>query len=240
MLCYQVANSEDTRINKYVEGLNYDIINRAMSAEWLEEPTLAGKMRRALDASRQLAALSRIPNRQSSNHAPTSHQAPQPPGFSRPSPVAPPPVYQHLNSTLKSPDAMDIDAISSRGPLTPEQCFKRVTPEARKKFVVQYRGAVPVQVSEVSFGPRPPGESITRLRSLFSVPSPYQAVPTNQQRSPLPLNPPTQLEIPQDSSDLDFSKFGFKEDQEEVEEVGVSTIQVWLDCSKAGRMLIPV
>ncbi|KAA1067958.1 hypothetical protein PGT21_023111 [Puccinia graminis f. sp. tritici] len=116
----------------------------------------------------------------------------------------------------------------------------RVTPEARKKFVVQYRGAVPVQVSEVSFGPRPPGESITRLRSLFSVPSPYQAVPTNQQRSPLPLNPPTQLEIPQDSSDLDFSKFGFKEDQEEVEEVGVSTIQVWLDCSKAGRMLIPV
>jgi hypothetical protein len=43
-LCYQVVNSEDARIKKYVEGLNFDIINKAMSTEWLEEPTLAGKM----------------------------------------------------------------------------------------------------------------------------------------------------------------------------------------------------
>ncbi|KAA1102733.1 hypothetical protein PGTUg99_034720 [Puccinia graminis f. sp. tritici] len=40
--------------------------------------------------------------------------------------------------------------------------------------------------------------------------------------------------VPQDS------QLGFEDFQEEVEEVGVSTIHVCLDCSKAGRMLIPV
>ncbi|KAA1106095.1 hypothetical protein PGT21_028808 [Puccinia graminis f. sp. tritici] len=218
-LCYQVVNSEDARFDKYVEGLNYDIINKAMSKEWLEEPTLAGKMRRALDASRQLAALYRISNQQTSNHSNLSsatHHSLNQSNSSRPSSFVAPATYQHPNSTNRSPDAMDVDAISSRGAQTPEQrferlfrtvclaqrvCFRclqktvppdhtnslncpngRVTPEARKKFVEQYRFAVPVQVSEVSFGPRPPGESITRRRSMFSVPSPYQARPTDQQQ----------------------------------------------------------
>ncbi|KAA1091017.1 hypothetical protein PGT21_050238 [Puccinia graminis f. sp. tritici] len=267
-LCYQVENSEDARIDRYVEGLNFDIVSKAMSTEWLQEPTLAGKMRRALDASRQLAALSKMPNRQSSIHTPgTPSNAPRAPQF------VPAQVYHHPNSSSKPPDAMDIDAISAKGPQTPEQrferlfrtvclaqrvCFRclqktvppdhtnsincpngRVTPEARKKFVEQYRYAVPVQVSEVSFGPRPPGESITRKRDLLSVPSPYQARPLDrpQQRSPSPPVQSTSLEQHHDTQDLDSSDFAF---QEEVEEVGVSTVHVRLDCSKAGRMVIPV
>ncbi|KAA1101484.1 hypothetical protein PGT21_022218 [Puccinia graminis f. sp. tritici] len=280
-LCYQVVNSEDARIDKYVEGLNYDIINKAMSKEWLEEPTLAGKMRRALDASRQLAALSRIPNRHTSNHSssPSTTHHSNPSNSGRQPSFAPPATYQHPNSTNRSPDAMDIDAVSSRGAQTPEQrferlfrtvclaqrvCFRclqktvppdhtnslncpngRVTPEARKKFVEQYRFAVPVQVSEVSFGPRPPGESITKRRSMFSVPSPYQARPIDQHHQHQQVsNQQTDLPGPfvaePDVSELDRSAFAFQELLEEVEEAGVSTIQVQLDCSKAGRMLIPV
>ncbi|KAA1063792.1 hypothetical protein PGT21_050060 [Puccinia graminis f. sp. tritici] len=270
-LCYQVVNSEDARIDKYVEGLNFDIISQAMSKDWLEEPTLAGKMARALDASRQLAALAKIPNKQSSNHA---SSAPRPP------PVVPPSVYHHPNSVARAPDAMDIDAVSAaRGQKTPEQrfeslfrtvclaqrvCFRclqrtnppdhtnavncpngRVTIEARKKFVEQYRGAVPVQVSEVSFGPRPPGESILKKRSMFSVPSPYQARPLEPSFQPSQFSSdlseiPLRTDQVEDSAEAFSSQLGFEEASEEIEEVGVSTIHVRLDCSKAGRMLIPV
>ncbi|KAA1084441.1 hypothetical protein PGT21_027987 [Puccinia graminis f. sp. tritici] len=264
-LCYQVVNSEDARIDKYVEGLNYDIISQAMSTAWLEEPTLAGKMAKALDASRQLAALSKIPNKHSSTPAP------------RPPPFAPPSVYQHPNSMARAPDAMDIDAVSAaRGQKTPEQRFEslfrtvclaqrvcfcclqrtnppdhtnavncpngRVTMEARKKFVEQYRGAVPLQVSEVSFGPRPPGESITKKCSIFLVPSPYQARPSDSlvHQHQFPSEIVEQPAEFAEAADTLSSQLGFKEPQEDIEEVGVSTIHVRLDCSKAGRMLIPV
>ncbi|KAA1115056.1 hypothetical protein PGT21_030475 [Puccinia graminis f. sp. tritici] len=278
-LCYQVVNSEDARINRYVEGLNHDIIIKAMSTEWLEEPTLAGKMRCALDASRQLAALARIPTRQSnsnpnpsSSHQSSSRSQPFVPPFAAPPPQQ---VYQHPNAPARAPDAMDIDAISSsRGPQTLEQrfeklfrtvclaqrvCFRclqktnppdhtnsincpngRVTPDARKKFVDQYRFAVPVQVSEVSFGPRPPGESITRKRSLYSVPSPYQAQPVEYQ-APEPMI--SSRQVVEDTSvqeDISSSQLEFDVDSADMDEVAVSTVQVRLDCSKAGRMLIPV
>ncbi|KAA1077561.1 hypothetical protein PGT21_011891 [Puccinia graminis f. sp. tritici] len=107
-LCYQVVNSEDAQIDKYVEGLNFDIISQAMSTDWLAEPTLAGKMARALDASQQLAALSKIPNKHSSTSV-SSTPAPRPPPFVSPS------VYQHPNSAVRAPDAMDIDAVELPG-----------------------------------------------------------------------------------------------------------------------------
>ncbi|KAA1124724.1 hypothetical protein PGTUg99_032814 [Puccinia graminis f. sp. tritici] len=217
-LCYQVVNSEDARIDKYVEGLNYDIINKAMSKEWLEEPTLAGKMRRALDAS-QHRPLSLLRARINIQTRPIELQMPWTSMLSRRR------VPRPRNSVLKG-------------------CSKRcvwlngVTPEARKKFVEQYRFAVPVQVSEVSFGPRPPGESITRRRSMFSVPLPYQLRPKQPQQASIQQSDSSEVEP--ETLELDQSAFSFQEMLEEVEEAGVSTIQVQLDCSKAGRMLIPV
>ncbi|KAA1077564.1 hypothetical protein PGT21_011967 [Puccinia graminis f. sp. tritici] len=81
-----------------------------------------------------------------------------------------------------------------------------------------------------------------KKRSIFSVPSPYQARPAEPSTQSLHLpseaqDPDTQVE---EVVDTLSSQLGFEDSPEDVEEVGVSTIHVRLDCSKAGRMLIPV
>ncbi|KAA1077666.1 hypothetical protein PGT21_015427 [Puccinia graminis f. sp. tritici] len=218
-LCYQVKNLEDACIDKYVEGLNYDIITQAMLTEWLEEPTLAGKMRRALNASRQLAALSKIPNRQTSTHAPSTSNH-------RPAPFVPPPqVYQHPNAPSRSPDAMDIDAVSaSRACMLP--------------LFTTHFATGPYQRGELS---QRESNSGSQEEICGTVPICGTARPEDARPSMHSMDDSLQPDDQQDNSAVpQDSQLGFEDFQEEVEEVGVSTIHVCLDCSKAGRMLIPV
>lgn len=186
-LCHLVVDSERAMIDKYVEGLNDDIVDQAMSEAWLTTPNLATKMSLALSAAVQLENLLRRKQKKKGKHSQSSSYPVHHPATH---------FYQHSNTStpVRSPDAMDIDAASTfRAPKTPEQkfealfrtvcmaqrvcfrCLQRTSPPdhinayncpnmgvsgaARKKFVEQYQNAVPRQVAEVLFGIQPPGES---------------------------------------------------------------------------------
>ncbi|OAV85596.1 hypothetical protein PTTG_30405 [Puccinia triticina 1-1 BBBD Race 1] len=124
-----------------------------------------------------------------------------------------------------------------------------VTGAARKKFVEQYRNAVPRQVAEVLFGIRPPGESSIRRLPLYpkGPPSPPQ-IPQHPSwhwsetiiPGPAPVPVATQNSITPSAPANSANPIGYDEPKDESEAIPVATVQVRLDLSKAGRILIPV
>ncbi|KNZ48807.1 uncharacterized protein VP01_53g5 [Puccinia sorghi] len=97
-LVYLVEDVEDSRIEKYVSGLNPRIIRQAMGKEWLSAKSLATRMALASEAAAQLDLLSLLPPDSTSlPHYPLSSNRP---AFNS----APPP------RPTRDPDAMEIDA----------------------------------------------------------------------------------------------------------------------------------
>ncbi|PLW14213.1 hypothetical protein PCANC_17848 [Puccinia coronata f. sp. avenae] len=97
-LVYLVEDVEETRIEKYVLGLNPCIVRKVMCKQWMDCKTLDKRMEMALDAAAQLDVLAQLPPEltQSSTHHPLS--SPQ---------YVPRPPQQRMG---RDPDAMEIDA----------------------------------------------------------------------------------------------------------------------------------
>ncbi|PLW44623.1 hypothetical protein PCASD_05161 [Puccinia coronata f. sp. avenae] len=97
-LMYLVEDVEETRIEKYVLGLNPCIVRKFMCKQWMDCKTLDKRMEMALDAAAQLDVLAQLPPEltQSSTHHPLS--SPQ---------YVPRPPQQRMG---RDPDAMEIDA----------------------------------------------------------------------------------------------------------------------------------
>ncbi|KNZ56310.1 uncharacterized protein VP01_2437g1, partial [Puccinia sorghi] len=168
-LVYLVEDVEETRIEKYVAGLNPLIIRHAMSTAWRQVKTLDEKMAMASEAAAQLDLLAQLPSETSSatTYRPLSSNRPLP--FS-PQPSSPMP---------SDPNAMEIDAIQSvprslldssrllcRSKNLCFRCLKPIVPgshvgslncpnspvslEQRKNFVDRARQSRTTQISAVS------------------------------------------------------------------------------------------
>ncbi|KAI7967522.1 hypothetical protein MJO29_000799 [Puccinia striiformis f. sp. tritici] len=258
-LIYQVNLPEDARIDRYVSGLRLDVQAEAENEEWRHADTLARKMRLATEAAKTLDNIARL-----SSSKKTSH--PHPP------PVYHHPHSTHRASDAMDVDAATFsghrppspfDVVFRRVCLAQRICFrclKRLSPPDhsgpsncpnlrtsqadKEKFVERYRSAVPLAVSEVSFGPCPPVESFPGAQDIsrfWSPPSPppkqpFQwsefgtfssptAVHTNPGLSAVPAAHPV---------------LGFDEIYDDLSEAQLATVQVRLDTSRSGRIIVPV
>jgi len=238
-LVYLVEDVEETRIEKYVSGLNPLIIRQAMSTQWRKIKSLDEKMAAASEAAAQLDLLAQLPDSSSSAYRPLSTNRPT--GFASPTPQAAP----------KDPDAMEVDAINSfprslldssraicRSKNLCFRCLKSIVPgthtgslncpnspismEQRKNFVDRSRLHPPAQVSAIS-------------------PSPVASAPPPQSQ-PLAFRNFAASDEPSPSSPPEIH--GFDElyddyDETDCSTVSVSSVHVRLDCSAGGRIVVP-
>ncbi|KNZ60476.1 hypothetical protein VP01_1549g7 [Puccinia sorghi] len=102
-LVYLVEDVEETRIEKYVSGLNPLIIRHVMSKAWRQVKTLDDKMAMAAEAAAQIDLLAQLP---SDSSTPTSYR---PLSSNRKLPYTPPPV----NPAPHNPNAMEINAVQT-------------------------------------------------------------------------------------------------------------------------------
>lgn len=246
-LVYLVENVEDARIEKYISGLNPRIIRKAMSKQWMEAKTLDSRMELASEAAAQLDLLALLPPEPpvGSHHHPLSSAQHQ---FTTPSTPRPP----------RDPDAMDVDATRvipvNRSLLdfsrllcrSRNLCFRCLSPivpgthtgslncpnapvsvEKRQAFVDRCRQHPSPQVASISLTASPP---------------PLSYRPTSS-TSPLASSDTLPTIAPSSSAGV----VGFDEVYDDYDEsacatvdVPISTVQVRLDCSSGGRLLVPV
>lgn len=102
---YLVEDVEANHIEKYVDGLNTQIIHKAMSKEWFSVSTLAKKMEMGSEAAAKIDILAVLPSVLSSVN-PHALSTNCPPGIY--------PPHHSQFPLVADPDAMDIDATSAQ------------------------------------------------------------------------------------------------------------------------------
>ncbi|POV98898.1 hypothetical protein PSTT_14130 [Puccinia striiformis] len=254
-LVYLVNDMDDVRIEKYVAGLNPRIIRQAMNNQrWMDEEDLDAKMEMASRAAAQVDLLAGLPPEPVPG-------TPLPPLASH-RPGAYPPQRQQ-----RDPNAMEIDSTQTF-PLTKslldssraicrarKLCFRCLAPivpgvhtgslncpnpgvpnEKRQALVNRCQQNSPASVSSIQAqNPNPP---------LTYRPN---HIPTDPSHFPSPAPPHVQ---PESTMDNHFQSAGFDElyedygeDEDETAQIpvkSVSTVQVRLDNSQGGRLLVPL
>ncbi|KAH9450902.1 hypothetical protein Pst134EB_018411 [Puccinia striiformis f. sp. tritici] len=233
-LVYLVDMGDGDRIDRYIKGLNVGVRKRITGPAWRNAATLEERMQIAVEGAKDLEELSKISDLN------TSHPKPKPP------PQQHVPVYHHPHSTQRAPDSMDIDAATAysqhRVPNPFEilfrkvclaqrccfRCLKRTAPPDhtgprdcpngrtsladKEKFVERYRLAPPVSVAAAS---------------LLSPLSNELASTPDVNSQPIPVPSPTPA-------------YGFDEDYDDLIDADLATVQVRLDTSCAGRIVVLV
>ncbi|PLW12523.1 hypothetical protein PCANC_23012 [Puccinia coronata f. sp. avenae] len=243
-LVYLVKDVPEDQIEKYVSGLNPHIIQKAMSKQWRDANTLRERMELATEAAAQLNLLALLPPEPGQHHAHTPLSTNQPPGLPNHFPAPLPPQ--------RDPDAMEIDALGYQ----PGSCQASILDASQAICQTRclcflclqpivpgrHTGSLNGLNSPISLDPRK--AFIDKCKAKPA--TPVSAVQTAD-TAPLSycdhyLDPsPDPNATPFESEDLHHGLDEIYKDYEEAKAatVPVSTVQVRLDCSTRGRILVP-
>ncbi|KAA1117756.1 hypothetical protein PGT21_022412 [Puccinia graminis f. sp. tritici] len=262
-LVYLVEDVEEARIERYVLGLNPRIIYKAMSKEWRGAKTLDERMELATEAAAQLDLLSLLPSESSQpRHQPLS-SAP-PPGLSLPThhqtTAARDPNAMDVDAAFvrRGNRPQSLIDIARSICLQKSLCFRclqptsppthtgsldcpnmGVTTKQREAFVARHRPSSSTPVSAI------------QVPEVTDPYNPLPQPPLTYRSSEDPTLPPPATTSIQDvvtervSAPVSYQ--GFDEEYAEYDQaacatadVPVSTVHVQLDCSKKGRLLVPL
>jgi hypothetical protein len=261
-LVYLVEDVEAARIEQYVSGLNPQIVWKAMSKEWRATDTLEARMELAIKAAAQLDLLALLPpdSAQPVCHKPLSSAPPLGLPFQPHHPA--PPAAAH------DPNAMEINAATIRpGNCFPTvldvshslcrskglcfQCLQPIVPvthtgslkclntpitlEQRAAFVKRHKASLAALVLAIQSVPHPP-----------SVPQPPSSSPLTYQPTKDPTKETQDLD-PLAEEELVMGNYhNYNEEYNNYDEpvcsainVAINIVQVRLDCSKSGHLIVP-
>ncbi|KAH9459172.1 hypothetical protein Pst134EA_033023 [Puccinia striiformis f. sp. tritici] len=227
-LVYLVDMSDGDRVLRYIDGLNLNIRKQVNGPIWRAAKTLQGKMDLAIEGAKDLDELSQISN---------PHSAPSKP---KPTSFHQTPVYHHPHSAQRAPDSMDIDATTTfpnQRPINPFiALFRRVCMAQRVCFRCLKRTSPPDHTTpsncpngRTSFAEKQ--QFVERYQSAPPVPISVASV-----LPPVPETP-SSSDLPTTAPPVDFGYDGVYDD---ICEADLATVEVQLDTSRAGRIMIPV